>query len=62
MAEHYESEITRFLKDYKKTHPDVEQRQRDGRARLWERQQDPELAEAFKQSKVPQRPYVYQND
>lgn len=62
MAEHYESEITRFLKDYKKAHPDVEQRQRDGRARLWERQQDLELAEAFKQSKVPQRPYVYQND
>lgn len=62
MAANYESEITRFLKDYKQAHPDAEQRQRDGRARLWDRQQDPELAEGFKQSKVPQRPYVYQND
>jgi hypothetical protein len=62
MSGNYESEITRFLKEYKHTHPDVEQRQRDGRARLWDRQQDPELAEEFKQAKVPQRPYVYQND
>lgn len=62
MAVNYESDITRFLKDYKQAHPDVEQRQRDGRARLWDRQQDPELAEGFKQSKVSQRPYVYQND
>ena len=62
MAEHYESEITQFLKNYKKEHPGVEQRQREGRLRLWERPQDPELAEAFKQAKVPQRPYVYQND
>jgi len=62
MAEHYESEITQFLKRYKKEHPDVEQRQREGRSRLWERRQDPELAEAFKQANVPQRPYVYQND
>lgn len=62
MAEHYESDITQFLKNYKKEHPDVEQRQREGRSRLWDKPQDPELAEAFKQSKVPQRPYVYQND
>ncbi len=62
MAKNYESEITQFLKDYKKTHPDVEQRQREGRSRLWDRQQDAELQDGFKQAKVAQRPYVYQND
>ncbi|WP_154699839.1 DUF3460 family protein, partial [Bordetella pertussis] len=36
MAKNYESEITRFLKEYKTAHPDTEQRQREGRARLWD--------------------------
>lgn len=62
MADQYTSEITQFLQKYKSEHPDVEQRQRDGRARLWDRPQDPELIEAFKQARVRQNPYVYQND
>jgi hypothetical protein len=62
MADQYTSEITQFLQKYKSEHPDVEQRQRDGRARLWDRPQDPELNEAFKQARVRQNPYVYQND
>jgi hypothetical protein len=62
MADQYTSEITKFLEKYKSEHPDVEQRQRDGRARLWDRPQDPELTEAFKQARVRQNPYVYQND
>ena len=62
MADQYTSEITQFLQKYKSEHPDVEQRQRDGRARLWDHPQDPELNEAFKQARVRQNPYVYQND
>ncbi|OZI62549.1 DUF3460 family protein [Bordetella genomosp. 11] len=62
MANNYESEITRFLKDFKKTHPDVEKRQREGRGLLWDKPQDPELLEGFRAARVPQRPYVYQND
>jgi hypothetical protein len=62
MADQYTSEITQFLQKYKSEHPDLEQRQRDGRARLWDRPQDPELTEAFKQARVRQNPYVYQND
>jgi len=61
MADQYTSEITQFLQKYKVEHPDVEQRQRDGRARLWDRPQDPELTEDFKQARVRQGPYVYQN-
>ena len=45
MAENYTSEITQFLQAYKSKHPDVEQRQRDGRARLWDKPQDAERAE-----------------
>ena len=40
----------------------MEQRQRDGRARLWDKAQDTELAEGFKQARVRQHPYVYQNN
>ena len=62
MSKNYTSEITEFLKSYKAAHPDLEQRQRDGRARLWDKPQDPELTEGFKAAAVPQMPYVYQND
>jgi hypothetical protein len=62
MATSYESEITRFLQDYKKTHPDVEKRQREGRGLLWDKPQDPELLEQFRAARVPQRPYVYQSE
>lgn len=62
MATNYESEITLFLKDYKKTHPDVEKRQQEGRSLLWDKPQDAELLEGFRAARVPQKPYVYQND
>lgn len=62
MADQYTSEITQFLQKFKSEHPDVEQRQRDGRARLWDRPQDLEQVEGFKQARVRQTPYVYQNN
>ncbi len=58
----YESEITKFLKDYKAQHPDVEERQREGRGRLWDKPQDAELLEGFRAGRVPQKPYVYSAD
>ncbi len=62
MSKGYESDITEFLRNYKKQHPDTEQRQREGRARLWDKYIDPELQEGFKAAKVPQQPYVYYQD
>lgn len=59
MAKHYESEITQFIQQYKTQHPDAEQRQREGRARLWDKALDPELQDAFKAGRVPQSAYVY---
>jgi hypothetical protein len=62
MATHYESDITRFLQEYKKSHPDTEQRQREGRARLWDKPQDLDLQEGYRTARVPQKPYVYSAD
>jgi hypothetical protein len=58
----YTSEITQFLKAFKEKNPGVEQRQLEGRARLWDKPQDPDLQEGFRQARVRQKPYVYQND
>ncbi len=60
MAKNYESDITRFLKQYKEQHADTEQRQRDGRSLLWDKCIDAEQQEQFKAGRLPQKAYVYQ--
>lgn len=62
MSGNYQSEFTQFLQDFKKSHPDTEAFQREGRARLWDKPQDLELQEGFKAARVPQKPYVYSAD
>lgn len=63
MAKNFESDVTLFLKSYKKQNSDVEARQREGRGRLWDKHIDPELQEDFRAARVHQDPYVYyQND
>lgn len=58
----YESEITLFLKKYKKDHPETMQKQLDGRARLWDKEIDTDLQEHYKSARVFQKPYVYQTN
>ena len=62
MAKPYESEITQFLNQYKQQHAGTEQRQREGRARLWDKPIDQELQDGFRAGRVAQQPYVYQTD
>jgi hypothetical protein len=62
MAKHYESEITQFLNQYKQQHAGTEQRQREGRARLWDKPIDQELQDGFRAGRIAQQPYVYQTD
>lgn len=57
----YVSDVTQFIKQYKKDNPDTEQRQREGRALLWDREIDQEQQEQYKAARVPQKPYVYYN-
>jgi len=60
MSKTYQSDITRFLQQYKQQHQDLEERQREGRARLWDVRPDPEQQEGFRAARVAQKPYVYQ--
>ena len=59
MAKNYQSEITQFLNKYKSEHPGTEERQRAGRARLWDKQLDTEALDGFRAGRVAQQPYVY---
>ena len=59
MAQHYESDITRFINEYKTKHPDTEKRQLEGRALLWDKQQDADTTVRNNASKVVQKPYPY---
>jgi len=56
----YESEITRFLRELKEKRPEIEQRQREGRAIWWDKELDPEQLRRWQESRIPQPPYVYQ--
>lgn len=58
----YESDATRFLKELKKTRPHLEEEQRKGRAIWWDKPQDADTQAQFKAARVPQKPYVYQNE
>ena len=57
---HYTSETTQFIEQLKQAKPDLDQRQRQGRALLWDKQIDRDLQAEFADADVPQKPYVYQ--
>ena len=56
----YTSDITSFIQEMKVKRPALEDEQRSGRARLWDRHIDPVAEEEHVESNVPQQPYVYQ--
>jgi hypothetical protein len=60
MAANYESDITRFIRDLKAKSPDIDRKQREGRAMFWDKQLDPDDLKRWRESTVPQQPYVYQ--
>lgn len=57
----YESDVTRFLRELKTQKPDLEQKQKEGRAIYWDKELDPDELRRWKESRVPQQPYVYQS-
>ena len=57
---HYKSETTQFIESLKQQDPKLEQRQREGRSLLWDREQDRSAQSEFDNARVPQQPYVYQ--
>lgn len=58
----YESETTLFLKQLKLNHPELVQKQRQGRARLWDKTIDSEQQAQYNACRVYQKPYVYQTN
>lgn len=57
----YESEFTKFLREFKQHRPELEAEQRRSRAIWWDHTQDLETARRDKESRVRQQAYVYQN-
>lgn len=56
----YTSEATQFIESLKQKNPALEQKQRQGRALLWDKQIDREFQAKAEAARVPQKPYVYQ--
>ena len=56
---HYLSDTTQFINDLKQAKPDLDQRQRQGRALLWDKRIDRDLQAEFRAGKVAQSGYVY---
>jgi hypothetical protein len=60
--EFYESEITKFIKDLKQKNPALEQKQREGRALLWDKEPiDLDTQRRTAESRIKQQAYVYQS-
>ena len=55
----YESEITRFIRDFLAKNPQVVEQQKKNRATWWDKPQDLEVQEEHDESSVPQPGYVY---
>jgi len=56
----YESELTKFMRDFLAAHPEEIESQKKGRAIWWDKQPS-DLAERSRmdQGNVPMKPYVY---
>jgi hypothetical protein len=58
----YRSDTTQFIDQLKADQPDLEARQRAGRALLWDKNLDRTLQSEYAQGRVAQKPYVYLTD
>jgi hypothetical protein len=56
----YKSDVTQFIDSLKQRDPQLEERQRQGRALLWDKSIDREAQQEWREARVPQQPYVYQ--
>lgn len=55
----YQSEITQFLSQLKSARPEIEAKQREGRAIWWDKNLDREQQRGFAEARVAQQAYVY---
>ncbi len=55
----YKSDVTQFIDSLKSRDPQLEERQRQGRALLWDKELNRDDQKGFREAKVDQKPYVY---
>ena len=55
----YESDITKFIRDFLARHPEVVEKQARARATWWDRPQKPGERKALEQAAVPKKSYEY---
>ena len=60
--DHYTSEVTQFIEQLKAQKPLLEAQQREGRALLWDKAVDRDVQAEFGETRVAQKPYVYQTN
>ncbi len=58
----YQSDATLFLNELKAKDPELEAKQRQGRALLWNKTVDRKAWNEYRAAEVDQKPYVYQTD
>jgi len=58
----YKSDVTQFIDELRAKKPTLEAEQRAGRALLWDKPVDRQAQADWQDARVPQKPYVYQND
>ncbi len=61
MAQPYESDLTRMIRELLQEKPHIVQEQKKGRALWWDRKLDLEDLKRTGESNVKQQAYVYQN-
>ena len=57
----YKSDATQFIDRLKQRDPQLESRQREGRALLWDKAIDRDAQQGYRDARVEQQPYVYHN-
>jgi hypothetical protein len=58
----YQSEVTQFITQLKTQDPQLESKQRAGRALLWDKNVDRAAQVDYQDAQVAQKPYVYATD
>lgn len=56
----YESEHTKFMREFLARNPQQIEEQQKGRALWWDKPQDMETLQRHRESRVPQQAYYYQ--
>jgi hypothetical protein len=55
----YESEVTKFIRQFLAKHPEVVEKQKEARATWWDRPQDFRENAVLEADEVPKKPYEY---